>query len=94
MILSYVTLIFGELVPKRCGDEQDRGDCLGLSGLITFFSKLFAPLVWLLTASTNGVLRILGIDPNEKEDEVTEEEIRMMWTREAKKAPLTVKRRN
>ena len=78
LILSYVTLIFGELVPKRVAMNKTEAIALGLSGLITFFSKLFAPLVWLLTASTNGVLRILGIDPNEKEDEVTEEEIRMM----------------
>ena len=39
---------------------------------------MFAPLVWLLTASTNGILRLLGIDPNEDDDQVTEEEIRMM----------------
>ena len=78
LILSYLTLIFGELVPKRVAMNKTEAIALGLSGLITFFSKLFAPLVWLLTASTNGVLRILGIDPNEKEDEVTEEEIRMM----------------
>mgnify|MGYP001623005895 FL=1 len=78
LILSYVTLIFGELVPKRVAMNKTEAISLGLSGMITFVSKVFAPLVWLLTASTNGVLRLLGIDPNEKEDEVTEEEIRMM----------------
>ncbi len=78
LILSYVTLIFGELVPKRVAMKKTEAISLGLSGMITVVSKIFAPLVWLLTCSTNGVLRLLGIDPNEKEDEVTEEEIRMM----------------
>ena len=49
-----------------------------MSGLLYFISKLFAPVVWLLTVSTNGILRLLGIDPNETDDEVTEEDIRMM----------------
>ncbi len=78
LILSYVTLIFGELVPKRVAMQKTESIALGLSGMIMAVSKIFAPLVWLLTASTNGVLRLLGIDPNQQEDQVTEEEIRMM----------------
>ena len=78
LILSYVTLIFGELVPKRVAMQTTESIALGLSGMITAVSKIFAPLVWLLTASTNGVLRLLGIDPNQQEEQVTEEEIRMM----------------
>lgn len=78
LILSYVTLIFGELVPKRVAMQKTECIALGLSGMITAVSKIFAPLVWLLTASTNGVLRLLGIDPNQQEEQVTEEEIRMM----------------
>lgn len=49
-----------------------------MSGLISFISKLFAPIVWLLTISTNALLRLIGIDPNADDEEVTEEEIRMM----------------
>lgn len=78
LILSYVTLIFGELVPKRVAMQKTESIALGLSGMITAVSKIFAPLVWLLTTSTNGVLRLLGIDPNQQEEQVTEEEIRMM----------------
>lgn len=78
LILSYVTLIFGELVPKRVAMQKTESIALGLSGMITAVSKIFAPLVWLLTASTNGVLRLLGINPNQQEEQVTEEEIRMM----------------
>ena len=51
---------------------------LGMAGMISGISKVFAPLVWLLTVSTNGVLRLMGIDPNAQPEEVGEEEIRMM----------------
>lgn len=78
LILSYFTLVFGELVPKRIAMKKAERLALGMSALISFISKLFAPIVWLLTASTNGLLRLLGIDPNEEDEEVTEEEIRMM----------------
>ncbi len=78
LILSYFTLVFGELVPKRIAMKKAESLALGMSSLISFISKLFAPIVWLLTASTNGLLRLLGIDPNEEDEEVTEEEIRMM----------------
>lgn len=78
LILSYFTLVFGELVPKRFAMKKAESLALGISGLISFISKLFAPIVWFLTASTNGVLRLMGIDPNEHEESVSEEEIRMM----------------
>lgn len=78
LILSYLTLVFGELVPKRVAMKKAETLALGMSGLISFISKVFAPLVWLLTASTNCILKLFGIDPNEASDNVTEEEIRMM----------------
>lgn len=78
LILSYVTLIFGELVPKRVAMRKAEKLSLAISGLVSFISKLFAPIVWLLTVSTNAILRLVGIDPNEKDEEVSEEEIRMM----------------
>ena len=78
LILSYFTLIFGELVPKRVAMRKAEFMALGISGLISAIAKLFAPIVWFLTASTNAVLRLLGIDPNAEEETVSEEEIRMM----------------
>ncbi len=78
LILSYFTLVFGELVPKRFAMKKAESLALGISGLISFISKLFAPIVWFLTVSTNGILRLIGIDPNEHEESVSEEEIRMM----------------
>ena len=78
IILSYITLVFGELVPKRIAMKKTERIALGLSAPVTFISKLFAPIVWLLTVSTNGILRLLGISPEAEEEEVTEEEIRFM----------------
>lgn len=78
IILSYFTLVLGELVPKRVAMKKAEKLALGMSALITFISKLFAPIVAVLTASTNVILRLLRIDPNAEDEEVSEEEIRMM----------------
>lgn len=78
VLLSFVTLVFGELVPKRVAMHNAEKISMSLSGSIRFISKVFAPLVWLLSVSTNGVLRLLRIDPNAADDEVSEENIRMM----------------
>lgn len=78
IILSYFTLVFGELVPKQIAMRKAEPLALGMSGLISGIAKAFAPLVSFLTISTNTVLRLFGIDPNAEDDEVSEEEIRMM----------------
>lgn len=78
IILSYFTLIFGELVPKRLAMKKTEQLALGMASMISFLAKLSAPIVWILTVSTNGILRLCGIDPTAEEDEVSEEEIRMM----------------
>ncbi len=78
ILLSFFTLVLGELVPKRIAMRKAESIALGLSNMIHVISKLFSPLVWLLTAATNGVLRLLHIDPNEEAEAVSEEEIRMM----------------
>lgn len=78
LILSYFTLIFGELVPKRIAMKKSEQIALGVSGLLSFISAIFRPIVGLLSVSTNLVLRLMGIDPNETDDNVSEEEIRMM----------------
>ncbi len=78
LILSYFTLVFGELVPKRLAMKKSEQIAMGISGLVRFISVIFKPVVWFLSVSTNLVLRLFGIDPNETEEEVSEEEIRMM----------------
>ncbi len=78
LVLAYFNLVFGELVPKRVAMKKAEGMALGMSGMLTGVSKFFAPLVWLLTASTNGILKMMGIDPKDEEEIVSEEEIYMM----------------
>lgn len=78
LVLSYFTLVFGELVPKRIAMKKAESLALGMSGFVSGVAALFRPIVSLLTASTNALLRLLGIDPNAEDEEVTEEEIRMM----------------
>ncbi len=78
VLLSYITLIFGELVPKRIAMKKSEAIALGLADTVGFVSVAFKPLVSLLTVSTNAVLRLLKINPDEQDAGVSEEEIRMM----------------
>lgn len=77
-ILSYFTIVLGELVPKRLAQRYSEKIALSVAGIISATSVVMRPFVWLLTVSTNGILRLFGIDPNDNEENVTEEEIRMM----------------
>lgn len=88
IILSYFTLVLGELVPKRVAMRKSEQLALAMSGLVTFISRTFAPLVWFLTVSTNGMLRLFGIDPHVVDDDITEEEIRMMVDRGSEKGAI------
>ena len=88
LILSYFTLVFGELIPKRAAMKDPEKIALAMSGAITFVSKLFAPMVWLLNASAGGILRLMGIDPESDDDTVTEEEILMMSDAGAEKGTI------
>ncbi|MCR5599696.1 MAG: hemolysin family protein [Ruminococcus sp.] len=88
LILSYFTLVFGELVPKRVAMKDPEKIALSMSSCISFVSKLFAPMVWLLNVSANGILRLCGIDPESDDDTVTEEEILMMSDAGAEKGTI------
>lgn len=78
IILSYFTLVFGELVPKRIAMKK----CDSLARIVavplSVTGVLFAPFIKLLTLSVNCVLRLFGINPNEEDEDVTEEEILLM----------------
>lgn len=78
IILSYFTLVLGELVPKRLAMNNPEKLSRAMAGMLRFVQVLFTPIVWILTISTNGLLRLLGQNPNATDDEITEEEIRTM----------------
>ncbi len=78
LILSYFTLVFGELVPKRLAMKHKEKLANAACGVISGLTTLLKPLIWLLSVSTNGVLRLFGVNPNEKEEAVSEEDIVIM----------------
>lgn len=77
IILSFFTLVFGELVPKRLAMKHYEKISFATIGVIRTISILTAPFVKLLTSVTNGISKIFGVGENEEET-VTEEEIKMM----------------
>lgn len=78
IILSYFTLIFGELVPKRIAMQKSMQVAKIASSVITALATVMRPVIWFLTFSTNTVLKLLRLKTTSEEETVTEEEIRMM----------------
>ncbi len=78
LIMAYFNLVLGELVPKKIAMQKPEKVSFAAAPVLLFVAKVTKPAVKLLSLSTNGVLRILGIDPHADEETVTEEEIRMM----------------
>lgn len=78
IVLSYITLVAGELVPKRIATRNPEKWAYRAAGPLLFFMKATRPFVLFLTASSNLVLRLFGISPEDKNKAVTEEEIMMM----------------
>lgn len=78
LILSYFTLVFGELVPKRLAMKKPESIAMLAAIPLHALSIVAAPFVKLLTASTNLTVRLFGVDPNAEDEEASEEEIRML----------------
>jgi putative hemolysin len=78
LVLSYFTLVLGELVPKRLAMKKAEPISRLVVRPLTLLSKVTSPFVKLLTHSTNIIVKLFGVDPHAQDEEVTEEEIRMM----------------
>ena len=78
LIMSYFSLVLGELAPKRIGMQIPEKIAFSVVKPLLVISKITAPFVKFLSISTNGIVRLLGFDPNADEEVVTEEEIRIM----------------
>lgn len=78
VLLSYVTLVLGELVPKRIAMRQAERWATATAPALAFLSTAARPAVWLLGVSTNVVVRLFGIDPHERREEVTAEDLQTM----------------
>ena len=78
LILSFFTLVFGELVPKRIAMKHKEKLAEKVCGIISFLSSVLRPFIFLLTLFTNSILKVAGIDPYEKDEPVSKEDIVLM----------------
>ncbi len=78
LVMSYFSLVLGELVPKKIAIQNPEKMSFFAAPILIVVSKITKPIVKFLSLSTNGVLRLMRIDPHADEETVTEEEIRMM----------------
>ncbi|MEX2549309.1 MAG: hemolysin family protein [Nitriliruptoraceae bacterium] len=74
--LTFITLVFGELAPKRLAMQRAESWALLAARPLTLLARITAPAIWLLSHSTDLTVRLFGGDPNRDRQEVTEEEIR------------------
>lgn len=79
VVVTFVSIIFGELIPKRIGLLRSEKIAKAVAGPMRFFSRLFHPIVWLLNKTSNIFFRIFNIRRS-KDDAVTEEEIKTLIT--------------
>lgn len=80
VVISYLTLVFGELAPKRLGMHRAESVAKAVAGPITLLQKVTSPVIWVLTHSTNAAARLLGVRPGAIRPGVTEEEIKLLVT--------------
>jgi putative hemolysin len=78
IVISYASIVLGELVAKRLALQRAEGVALALAPMIDFVARIAKPVIWLLGVSTNAVVRVLGGDPKAGREEVTDEEIRAL----------------
>jgi putative hemolysin len=78
VVITYLSLVLGELVPKRLALQRGEGVALFVAPTLDRVATLTRPIVWLLSASTSVVVRMLGMDPRAGGEEVSEEELRDM----------------
>ena len=75
LVIAYFSLVFGELVPKRLALYRTEEISLWTAGAIDLIAKLFRPIIWLLSRSTDFVVRLFGVDPKEQRSQMSEEEL-------------------
>ena len=78
LIISYCSIVISEMVPKRIAMQKNEAIARAVVPAIDAFATVCRPIIWLIGKNTNGIVRLLGFDPNETESEVSDEELRMM----------------
>lgn len=80
LVIAYLSLVFGELVPKRIALQRSEQVALAVGPPLDRFATLMRPVIWLLSRSTNAVVRVLGGDPSARSEDMTQEELREIVT--------------
>jgi putative hemolysin len=75
IVIAYVSLVLGELVPKRLALFRTETIALWSAAIVDFIAMAFRPIIWLLSKSTDQVVRLFGIDPREQREQMSEEEL-------------------
>lgn len=75
LIIAYISLVFGELAPKKLALFRSEPIAMWSAGIIDLIANLFRPIIWLLSKSTDLVVRAFGIDPKEERSQMSEEEL-------------------
>ena len=75
LVIAYFSLVFGELVPKRVALFRAEEIAMATAGIINVVANIFRPLIWLLSKSTDIVLRAFGVDPKVQRSQMSEEEL-------------------
>ncbi len=78
LLLAFLTLVLGELVPKRIAMKKPEKLARIACGVIGLLSRLLKPLIWLTTVSTNGILRVFGVNPKDEDEAISEDDIRLL----------------
>jgi putative hemolysin len=76
VLLVYISLVLGELTPKRIGLQRAEGIAVAVAGIVDWLARITRPFIWLLSRSTDVVVRMLGGDPNANREEISEDELR------------------
>lgn len=76
LLIAYLSLVLGELVPKRLALQRSAGLSLALAPPLLVFSRIMRPVIWLLSVSTNAVVKVLGGDPHVRNEAMSNEELR------------------
>jgi putative hemolysin len=78
LLIAYLSLVLGELVPKRLALQKAESVALVVAAPIDFIARISRPFIWLLSVSTNALVRVLGLDPDSSRESITGEELRGM----------------
>ncbi|WP_136057035.1 hemolysin family protein [Microbacterium sp. K24] len=76
LVIAYLSLVLGELVPKRLAIQRNAQFAYTVAPALNGFATVMRPVIWLLSVSTNALVRLLGGDPHKTGDEMTDEEVR------------------